>query len=217
MSGPSIGRRASPDRGRDLRLRRGDLPVPFTRLAQTEERLGLAPGTLAELFGYGLDVPEPTGGEAYTNKWHLLEIGAIEVEEYSAWVDERSLAVFGRPIDVASRLGSGVDATGIYWMVLHEVRRLRAAGYKLAICTNNVAPFRATWQQQFPIDWFDVLVDSSEVGVRKPTRPSTCSPATASAWSPRAASSSTTTPATSPARRQSAWPASSSGTIRGSR
>ena len=141
---------------------------PFLRLAQTEERLGLAPGTLTELFGYGLDVPEPTAGEAYTNKWHLLEIGAIEVEEYSAWVDERSVAVFGRPIDVASRLGSGVDATGIYWMVLHEVRRLRAAGYKLAICTNNVAPFRATWQQQFPIDWFDVIVDSSEVGVRKP-------------------------------------------------
>jgi epoxide hydrolase-like predicted phosphatase len=141
---------------------------PFTRLLQTEERLGLAPGTLAELLGYGLEVPEPGPGEVSSNKWHLLEIGAIEIDEYLAWVNDRSVAVFGERIDVGSRMGGTLDSLGIYWMVVHEARRLREAGYKVAICTNNIAAFRSTWQQQVPVALFDVVVDSSEVGVRKP-------------------------------------------------
>jgi putative hydrolase of the HAD superfamily len=139
---------------------------PFERLAAAEERLGLRPGALAELLGYGIDIAEPAPGEPYTNKWHLLEIGAIELPEYADWVRERSAAVFGRTIDPGR--GMSVDAMGIHWMVVQEIGRLRAEGYKLAICSNNIAAYREAWQRQFPIDWFDAVVDSSEVGVRKP-------------------------------------------------
>jgi len=141
---------------------------PFARLAAAEASLGLGAGTLAQLLGYGVDVAEPAPGEPYTNKWHLLEIGAIELPEYAAWVQERSADVFGRPVDFARRMNDGVDAMGIHWMVVQEIGRLRTDGYKLAICSNNIAAYRDAWQRQFPIEWFDAVVDSSEVGVRKP-------------------------------------------------
>ncbi len=141
---------------------------PFRRLAQYEALLGVAPGTLADLLGYGLEVAEPVNGDEYTNKFHLLEIGAIEMPEYAAWVHDRSAAVFGRPIDIGSRMNGGFDTMSIHWMVLAKVRELRDRGYQLAICTNNIAAFRPTWHQQFPLEWFDEVIDSSEVGLRKP-------------------------------------------------
>jgi epoxide hydrolase-like predicted phosphatase len=78
------------------------------------------------------------------------------------------VAVFGNPVDIGSRVGGGFDTMSIHWMVVHKVRDLRARGYQVAICTNNIAAFRPTWQQQFPLEWFDDVIDSSEVGVRKP-------------------------------------------------
>jgi epoxide hydrolase-like predicted phosphatase len=141
---------------------------PFLRLADAELVAGLAPGTLSSLLGYGLDEPEPAPGEPYTNKWHLLEIGAIDLPEYLAWVGDRSEAAFGEAGEVGARVGPTLESLGVHWMVVAHIRRLREEGYRLAICTNNIAAFRSRWHQQFPIDLFDVVVDSSEVGVRKP-------------------------------------------------
>src|SRR5262249_53572306 len=33
---------------------------------------------------------------------------------------------------------------------------------------NNIAAYRNVWIEHFPIEWFDEIVDSSEVGLRKP-------------------------------------------------
>jgi epoxide hydrolase-like predicted phosphatase len=42
---------------------------------------------------------------------------------------------------------------------------------KLALLTNNVKEFGSAWRATFPVDeLFAVVVDSSEVGVRKPDR-----------------------------------------------
>lgn len=141
---------------------------PFRRLAETEASLNLAPGTLADLLGYGLHVPETEPGQPVTNKWHLLETGAVELPEYVEWVRERSVAVFGSPVDIGQRFTSGLDSMSIHWMVVAKVRELHRAGYGLAICTNNIAAFRDTWHDHVPLELFDVVVDSSEVGVRKP-------------------------------------------------
>jgi putative hydrolase of the HAD superfamily len=141
---------------------------PFHRLAQVEVSLELAPGTLSDLLGYGIDVPEAEPGQPITNKWHLLEMGAIDVSEYADWVKERSVAAFGAPVDLAGRFSSGLGSMGIHWMVVAKVRELRERGYAVAICTNNIAVFRDTWHAQLPLELFDVVVDSSEVGVRKP-------------------------------------------------
>ncbi|UUU23964.1 HAD family hydrolase [Streptomyces sp. DSM 40750] len=49
------------------------------------------------------------------------------------------------------------------------VRSLRQDGYRTALLTNNVAEWGPRWRAQLPVDeLFDVVVDSSAEGVRKP-------------------------------------------------
>lgn len=49
------------------------------------------------------------------------------------------------------------------------LRSLRRFGYRTALLTNNVAEWGPRWRAQLPVDeLFDLVVDSSEEGVRKP-------------------------------------------------
>lgn len=49
------------------------------------------------------------------------------------------------------------------------MRELRARGYQMAICTNNVREWERLWRAKLPVDEiFDVVVDSAFVGTRKP-------------------------------------------------
>jgi putative hydrolase of the HAD superfamily len=49
------------------------------------------------------------------------------------------------------------------------MQELRGAGYKLAICTNNVREWEPLWKAMLPVgEIFDVVVDSAFVGARKP-------------------------------------------------
>ena len=53
--------------------------------------------------------------------------------------------------------------------VVAHVAGLRADGYRTALVTNNVREGSATWRAMIPVDdLFDVVVDSSAVGMRKP-------------------------------------------------
>jgi putative hydrolase of the HAD superfamily len=89
-------------------------------------------------------------------------------------------AFFARLSDqLSDQRGSRVelDGFGEVWFeqlkpneaLIAYMRELRARGYKLAICTNNVREWEARWQAMVPIDEiFDVVVDSAFVGTRKP-------------------------------------------------
>ncbi|MFJ1748731.1 HAD family hydrolase [Streptomyces sp. NPDC088116] len=49
------------------------------------------------------------------------------------------------------------------------LRSLRRFGYRTALLTNNVAEWGPRWRAQLPVDeLFDLVVDSSQEGVRKP-------------------------------------------------
>jgi len=52
--------------------------------------------------------------------------------------------------------------------MIHRVRELRADGYRTAILTNNIKEWGRYWKGSIPLDLFDVVVDSCEVGLRKP-------------------------------------------------
>ena len=53
--------------------------------------------------------------------------------------------------------------------VVERVRALRQAGYRTALVTNNIAEFGDGWRQLIPVDeLFEVVVDSCQVGRRKP-------------------------------------------------
>src|SRR4029079_6486932 len=49
------------------------------------------------------------------------------------------------------------------------IRRLRDEGLPLALLTNNAQEFKETWRATFPVeDLFPGVIDSCEVGMRKP-------------------------------------------------
>ena len=96
--------------------------------------------------------------------------------------------------------GRGMVACGA---MADAVRQIRDAGYRTALLTNISREGEAIFRNLFPVDeLFDVVIDSSKVGMRKPDPAIyqlTCS---GSVWPPSAACSSTICSATS--RRPSA-------------
>jgi putative hydrolase of the HAD superfamily len=62
--------------------------------------------------------------------------------------------------------GRGMVACGA---MADAVRQIRDAGYKTALLTNISREGEAIWRNLFPVDeLFDVVIDSSKVGLRKP-------------------------------------------------
>jgi epoxide hydrolase-like predicted phosphatase len=57
----------------------------------------------------------------------------------------------------------------VHDQVVARIRSLRAEGYRTALITNNIREAGAQWRSKVPLDeLFDVVVDSSAVGMRKP-------------------------------------------------
>jgi putative hydrolase of the HAD superfamily len=57
----------------------------------------------------------------------------------------------------------------VHDVVVERVRALRAQGYRTGLVTNNVKEASSEWRKLLPVDvLFEVIVDSSEVGMRKP-------------------------------------------------
>lgn len=136
---------------------------PFDAVDSLEAELGARPGQLREIvFGpYDRDTDHP---------WHRLERGEIALGE----ARERIVDIGSRegievdPLDVLRRMSGG---SGARELVVECVRELRQRGYLTAIVTNNVVEFRPAWTRLIPIEeLFDLVIDSSEVGVRKPDR-----------------------------------------------
>jgi putative hydrolase of the HAD superfamily len=153
----------------------------FRGIGRFEADMGYPQGSVLELiFGEGTYVVGDGGGDpcdgaaeaasAVTHDWHRLEIGEIALDEYFAGVIARAPAVLGREIDLdAYRRFTRDMPLGIHWPVVHRIRRLREDGLKVALLTNNVKEFGSAWRSTFPVDeLFEVVVDSSEVGMRKP-------------------------------------------------
>ncbi|MFN8034471.1 MAG: HAD family phosphatase [Acidimicrobiia bacterium] len=156
----------------------------FRGIGRFEADMGYPPGAILELlFGetayIGLEGralagelpgPGPTPSPAVTHDWHRLEIGEIGLEEYLAGVQARAPEVLGKPLDLEAYARFTSDMpVGVHWMVVHKIRDLRAGGYRVGLLTNNVAEWGAHWRATFPVDeLFEVVVDSSAVGLRKP-------------------------------------------------
>ena len=97
--------------------------------------------------------------------WHRVERGELPMAEYGAWLMGEA-AARGITLDMAGGLLGGMV---VQEAVVDAVRRLRADGYKTALVTNNALELRDRWRSLVPLDeLFDVVVDSCEVGVRKP-------------------------------------------------
>jgi epoxide hydrolase-like predicted phosphatase len=114
--------------------------------------LGLPAGSLARYF---------RGNDLMAR----LEVGEITSREFFKYVCGEAEAVHGVRIDIrrlaaAAEEGALLDPEMLE--LVGEVRRRCAT----ALLTNNVA--EATWRASFPFHLFDVVLDSSQVGLRKP-------------------------------------------------
>jgi epoxide hydrolase-like predicted phosphatase len=133
---------------------------PFGALESLGEKLGTNPELLMEVvFGpYHEDTDHP---------WHRLERGEITLvaarEEILALGAERGIEA--DPLRIFGALGGSAARTTL----IARVRELRGAGLRTAMITNNAHEFREAWRRMIPVDeLFELVVDSSEVGIRKP-------------------------------------------------
>ena len=132
---------------------------PFAAVAAAAEGMGVDIATLSEvLFGpYSIDTEHP---------WHRLERGEVPFEQAIAEINVSAEAagVVGDPWQVLMGMASG----GAREYMVDVVRTLRERGIKTAIVTNNLREFAEHWKKMVPMDLFDFVADSSEMGVRKP-------------------------------------------------
>lgn len=159
--------------------------TPFAGIGRFEQASGYPKGSLVKLlFGEGRSVagdPDQTSPGAAASvydaapspgvvpDWHLLETGQIKLSEFHERLVARSADVLGAPVDgdFYTRFLRSLTV-GIHWTVVHRVRQLRADGYRTAILTNNIREWGPVWKSTIPVELFDVVVDSCEVGLRKP-------------------------------------------------
>jgi putative hydrolase of the HAD superfamily len=135
---------------------------PFGAAEALGAELGAPAGRLLELvFGpYHADTDHP---------WHRLERGEM------SFVDARdAILALGReagiacdPLQVFAKMGAG--GGGAREPMIERARRIRQAGVRTALVTNNAREFRERWRAMVPAEeLFEHVIDSSEVGVRKP-------------------------------------------------
>jgi len=108
----------------------------------------------------------PTGA----HDLHLLETGAISDDEFFDRMCVRYADAGHEPIDprVAQKVifGRGMVASSA---MADAVRQVKGAGYKTALLTNISSGGETLLRDLIPSDaLFDVIVDSSRVGLRKP-------------------------------------------------
>ncbi len=134
---------------------------PFSLFAGAAAELGSTPELVLDVvFGpYDRDTDHP---------WHRLERGELSLgharDAIMALATEAGLAL--DPLAILARMGRGGGARE---QVVAATRRIRERGLRTALVTNNAREFSAGWRSLLPIaELFDAVIDSSEVGVRKP-------------------------------------------------
>jgi len=134
---------------------------PFSTIEAAGAELGVPVDQFAQvMFGpYSEDTDHP---------WHRLERGEITLDDAA-----EKIRVLGKdqgidfdPLKVLFSIGGG---NGEQNPLVDRVRQLKKDGYQTAIITNNIAEFKDLWRTLIPVDeLFDLVVDSSTEGVRKP-------------------------------------------------
>ena len=134
---------------------------PFGAIDALGDELGLGPGVLRDLvFGpYDRDTDHP---------WHRLERGELSMGEAVEGI-LAGAAARDVTLDIGQVFAKMGSSGGVRETVVQRTRELRDRGYRTGLVTNNLAEFRDGWRGLIPVDdLFEVIVDSSEVGLRKP-------------------------------------------------
>lgn len=164
---------------------------PFRALATFAESEGIDADT------YQRTVFGPFDTDTADHPWHRLERGEIAMSEA---LDEirNNLKAVGIQADPFGWFGAIRPDTYDAAPLVELATELHERGISQAILTNNVAEFRGKWERLVPIEVFGAVIDSHEVGVRKPDPKTTTSRSMRSASQLQMRCLSTTSPPTSP-------------------
>ena len=122
---------------------------------------------LADAGGGNLELLIGTYDEDTDHPWHRVERGELAILDWVTEITELGKAQ-GIEIDF-SPLQRLLGDMEVHHEVVARIRALRAEGYRVGLVTNNVREGSAAWRAKIPVDdLFDVVIDSSEVGMRKP-------------------------------------------------
>jgi putative hydrolase of the HAD superfamily len=129
---------------------------PMDAFAAYEAAAGLPAGLIRRLNATDPD----------TNAWARFERGELDAGGFAAAFEAEALAA-GSRVD-AARVLEALDFPEPRPAMVDAVRGLRAAGLPLALVSNNVRPMERTGALGELLALFDVVVESSLEGVRKP-------------------------------------------------
>jgi putative hydrolase of the HAD superfamily len=133
---------------------------PFTGIHAWHLEKGLDPAQgLRVVFGpYDQDTDHP---------WHQLERGEIALMAAAEQI-KAVAAEEGLDIELTEMFGS-MGGSSIRTDMVDKALEIRRSGYRTALITNNIKEFSEGWRALIPVDdMFEVIVDSSAVGMRKP-------------------------------------------------
>ncbi len=128
---------------------------PMIAFAAYEREAGLPDGLIRQLNSTDPD----------TNAWARFERNELDVPGFSA-AFEAEAAALGHRID-AGRVLAALRGEVRPAMVA-AIRALKDAGLPLGMVSNNVSPMERGGRMDDILDMFDVIVESSIEGVRKP-------------------------------------------------
>ncbi len=143
------------------------LGSPFLAALRWAEDWGIPIASLQKIFGdYGLT---PGRGEE-PPLWHEVECGRVELSDFVTQMRKELLSELSPQHRTANITADDFDPFADAKPVASMLRlssEIRGKGIRTAILTNNVKEWRR-WRDLIPIKFFDPIVDSCEVGMRKP-------------------------------------------------
>ena len=140
----------------------GVLISPITdRITEVAQRHGVS---MEELLHVLMGPPEVSTDD---HPWHRAERGEIAVEGFQElvqpWAAEAGIMLSGDEFDI---ILDGVFR--VHDDVVNRIVELRSQGITTALLTNSFVEFRDHIEKHVDFKIFDLVIDSSEVGCRKP-------------------------------------------------
>jgi epoxide hydrolase-like predicted phosphatase len=133
---------------------------PYPLLEAMGIEMGLDPGQLTEIVFGSL-------AEDGDHPYHRLERGEIPLEQARDEILDLGRTRCNVEVDILQfflRIPGGVRQP-----LVDRVKDLKKEGYPTAMITNNIREYADTWRALIPVEnLFDLVVDSSQVGMRKP-------------------------------------------------
>jgi len=137
---------------------------PLWRTQLLAEEMGVPADVFSKIIFFG------ESDDSSVNPWHEAECGRQPLDDEFAQLMQKRLTPYGATFDLAVFIRWVSEAINEPDPVMVQtVKELRETGVPVALLTNAVREFRTVIESTLPIyELFDVIVDSSEVGLRKP-------------------------------------------------